>query len=75
MLMLSKETGFPEKQGFIYHSAPTTAGFAKAYAEDLKRCNRSYRIVTNDGKQPFKIIEQWLRSDFIPDDGLTPNEK
>lgn len=66
--MLNKETGFVEKSSFVYHSAPTSLGFAKAYAEDLQRCGKSWRIVTKDNKVGSKIIAQWLRKDFIPDD-------
>lgn len=66
-IMLNKTTGFPEKQGWIYHSAPTTLGFAKAYAADLRRCNKSYRIVTKDNKEGSVIIDEWLRQGFIPD--------
>jgi len=72
-VMLNKETGFVEKSVFVYHSAPTSIGFARAYAQDLQRCGKSWRIVTKDNKPGSKVLAQWLRSNFIPDDGLLGN--
>lgn len=62
--LLSKETGYPEKMGFILYSAPTDERMAKALAESLKRCCKSYRIMTDDGKGV--LIDQWLRNGFVP---------
>ena len=70
---IDKETGAGCKFGFIYHSAPTTLAFARAYAVDLQRCGKSWRIVTKDNKPGSKVVAQWLRSNFIPDDGLLGN--
>lgn len=66
-VMLNHETGYPEKQGFVLYSAPTNLLMAKSLAENLKRCNKSFRIVEEDGKG--KIVDFWYREGFKPDDG------
>lgn len=65
-VMLNKETGYPCKFGFVLYSSPCIPSMAKALASQIRMCNRSYRIMEKDGKG--KIVEQWWRKGFIPDD-------
>lgn len=64
---LDKETGMATKCGFILYSAPCLPAMAKSLADQLKAANKSYRIMTQDGKGD--IVDQWLRDGFKPDDG------
>ena len=67
--MLDKETGLPINCGFVLYTAPTTPAMAKSLAEQVKMVNKSYRIMTGDGQG--RIVDQWLRKGFVPDDGRT----
>lgn len=67
-VMLSKDTGYPEKQGFVLYTAPCSSAMAQALANQLKMVGKSYRIVTLDGKPGYRVVEQWLRPGFVPDD-------
>lgn len=66
---LDHETGLPCKCGFVLYTAPCLPAMAQSLAQQLKMVGKSYRIVTKDGQPGFKIVDQWLRDGFKPDDG------
>jgi len=67
-VMLSHETGLPEKQTWILHSAPCRLEMARSIAQSVRMVNKSYRIVTKDWKKGSVVIDEWLRPGFCPDD-------
>ena len=63
---LDKETGVAINPHFVLYSAPTDLPMAKSLAENLKRCKKSYRIVTRDGLG--EVVDFWYRAGFNPTD-------
>lgn len=66
---LDKVTGEAINHHFILYSSPTNRLMASAIAENLKRCGKSYRIVTKDNGPGSEIVEFWYREGFRPVDG------
>lgn len=72
---ITNRDGIVVKRQFIHYGAPTSLAMAKVIASSLQMINRSWRIVTNDGR-PDKdgnicIEEKWYRSGWEPDEEKT----